>query len=244
MRGHSQQTGVLGAEPGLSSDGSHQAGYVQPRGVRRLRSIGSTPAFALLVAAIAGGGAMVSLSVDAQVAAPVPARSAPAVKGIPGPAAEGAAKGNNAPAGPPTAVPAVAPQTSVEQAFYLVRSTLLSLNDANRSGNYSVLRDLAAPDFAARNSAASLAISFNDLRQRKFDLFAVALIAPQFKLPPRIDGNQVLHLVGSFPTRPLQIDFNLAFQSVGGQWRLVEISVVTPEAPADVAATAPTKPGR
>jgi flagellar motor protein MotB len=36
---------------------------------------------------------------------------------------------------------------STEQALYLVRSTLLTLNDANQSGNYTVLRDLAAPDF-------------------------------------------------------------------------------------------------
>ena len=37
------------------------------------------------------------------------------------------------------------PAISNEQALYLVRSTLLTLNDANRSGNYTVLRDLAGP---------------------------------------------------------------------------------------------------
>ena len=36
----------------------------------------------------------------------------------------------------------------IEQAIYLIRSTLLTLNDANRSGNYTVLRDLA--DLQAR----------------------------------------------------------------------------------------------
>ena len=45
---------------------------------------------------------------------------------------------------------------STEQALYLIRSTLLTLNDANQSGNYTVLRDLAAPDFQARNTAADL----------------------------------------------------------------------------------------
>jgi len=49
---------------------------------------------------------------------------------------------------------------STEQALYLIRSTLLTLNDANRSGNYTVLRDLAAPDFQARNTAADLSQSF------------------------------------------------------------------------------------
>ena len=67
---------------------------------------------------------------------------------------------------------------SLEQALYLIRSTLLSLNDANRTGNYTVLRDLAAPDFQARNTAADLAQVFGDLRHRNFDLFSVALAAP------------------------------------------------------------------
>ena len=61
----------------------------------------------------------------------------------------------SAPAQPrqPAATPQKLP-VSVEQALYLIRSTLLTLNDANRSGNYTVLRDLAAPGFQARNSAA------------------------------------------------------------------------------------------
>jgi hypothetical protein len=125
----------------------------------------------------------------------------------------------------------------VEQAFYLVRSTLLTLNDANRSGNYSVLRDLAAPDFQAKNSPADLTESFSDLRRRKFDLFAAALAAPQLNTAPALDGRGMLRLTGYFPTRPLQIDFDLLFQNVGGQWRLFGISVATP-----VAAAAPPQP--
>ena len=71
--------------------------------------------------------------------------------------------------------PAGAPQqpalpVSLEQALYLIRSTLLSLNDANRTGNYTVLRDLAAPDFQAANTAADLALNFTDLRRRNIAL--------------------------------------------------------------------------
>ena len=98
---------------------------------------------------------------------------------------------------------------SLEQALYLIRSTLLTLNDANRTGNYTVLRDLAAPDFQARNTAADLASVFTDLRRRNFDLFSVALAAPQLSAPPALDGNGMLRLTGAFPTRPLQINFDL-----------------------------------
>jgi hypothetical protein len=134
--------------------------------------------------------------------------------------------------------PAPAPQqqqqlpVSLEQALYLIRSTLLSLNDANRTGNYTVLRDLAAPDFQAKNTAADLAQVFSDLRRRNFDLFSVALAAPQLSAPPALDGSGMLRLTGAFPTRPLQINFDLLFQNVGGQWRLFGISVATPQVPA------------
>jgi hypothetical protein len=121
---------------------------------------------------------------------------------------------------------------SIEQALYLIRSTLLTLNDANRSGNYTVLRDLAAFGFQARNTAADLALSFTDLRRRNFDLFAVALTAPHLTTPPTLDGEGRLRLTGMFPTTPLQIAFDLLFENAGGQWRLFGISVATPVAPA------------
>jgi hypothetical protein len=130
---------------------------------------------------------------------------------------------------PPSHPQANLPVT-IEQTLYLIRSTLLTLNDANRSGNYTVLRDLAAPDFQARNTAADLAQIFADLRARKFDLFAVALAAPQLAAPPQRDASKRLRLIGFFPTRPLQINFDLTFEDVGGQWRLFGIAIATPPA--------------
>src|SRR5215472_11175546 len=140
----------------------------------------------------------------------------------------GAAQGGGS-AGPAAQL---TPAVDQNQALYLVRATLLTLNDANRSGNYTVLRDLAAPDFQAKNTAADLALHFADLRNRKLDLYAVATLAPQFSPAPAVDGNRRLHLTGFFPTRPLQINFDLTFQVVNGQWRLLAISVATPKAPA------------
>jgi len=128
---------------------------------------------------------------------------------------------------------------SLEQALYLIRSTLLTLNDANRTGNYTVLRDLASPDFQAKNTAADLSDSFADLRRRHFDLFSVALAAPQLATAPALDGNGMLRLTGFFPTRPLQINFDLLFQNAGGQWRLFGISVATPQVAAQPAPSPP-----
>jgi hypothetical protein len=153
-------------------------------------------------------------------AQPQPAKPKPAA----------AAPAKNAPAEAPKQQQPAMP-VSTEQALYLIRSTLLTLNDANRSGNYTVLRDLAAPDFQARNTAADLSQIFSDLRRRNFDLYAAALLAPQLTAVPALDQRGYLHLTGFFPTRPQQIDFDLLFQNVANQWRLFGISVSTPEAP-------------
>jgi hypothetical protein len=145
---------------------------------------------------------------------------------------------------PPAAAPQSEYQGSVEQTLYLIRSTLLTLNDANRSGNYTVLRDLAAPEFRGRNTAADLAQIFSDLRRRNFDLFAVAVVAPQLTAAPAVDAKRMLRVTGYFPTRPLQINFDLAFQAAGGQWRLFGISVATPEAPPQAQAQTPADTGK
>jgi hypothetical protein len=144
---------------------------------------------------------------------------------------------------PPAAEPQQTLPVSLDQTIYLIRSTLLTLNDANRSGNYTVLRDLASPDFQAKNTAADLSQSFSDLRRRHFDLFGVAIESPQLTTMPALDDKGMLHLTGFFPTRPLQIKFDLMFQNVSSQWRLFGISVATPEAPPQQAQqTEPAKP--
>jgi hypothetical protein len=158
----------------------------------------------------------------------------PAPEAKPGAAAAGKKPASSSPpAAPPAAAPAQQQPlpVGIEQALYLIRSTLLTLNDANRSGNYTVLRDLAAPDFQASNTAADLAQIFSDLRRRNFDLYGAALLAPQLTAAPALDADKRLRLTGFFPTRPQQINFDLSFQVAGGQWRLFGIAIATPDAP-------------
>ena len=140
------------------------------------------------------------------------------------------------------APPAQKLPVSLEQALYLIRSTLLTLNDANRSGNYTVLRDLSAPDFQARNSAADLANIFANLRQRHIDLHAAALMAPQLAAAPALNDKGMLRLTGYFPTQPQQINFDLLFQNVGGEWRLFGISIATPNAAPQTKTSGPVPP--
>jgi hypothetical protein len=127
----------------------------------------------------------------------------------------------------------------------LVRSSLLALDQANKTGNYTVLRDLGAPSFQSVNTAARLTEIFAKLRNDKVDLSGVAVIDPQLSLLPQIEANGMMHMAGFFPSVPSQVNFELIFAPVDGQWRLFGISVVigqsAPVAPEPPPAAAPAK---
>lgn len=106
----------------------------------------------------------------------------------------------------------------------LIRSSLLALDQANKTGNYTVLRDIGAPGFQT-NTAARLGDIFAKLRNDHLDLSGVAVIDPQLSLLPQIEANGMMHMAGFFPSVPSQVNFDLSFAPVNGQWRLFGISV-------------------
>lgn len=145
-----------------------------------------------------------------------------------------------------TAKPEAAPkpaQIDRNGVLILIRSSLLALDQANKTGNYTVLRDLGAPAFQ-NNTAARLAEIFAKQRNDNLDLSGVAAIDPQLTLMPQIEPGGLLQMAGLFPSVPSQVNFELAFAPVNGQWRLFGISVsigqsapaapIPPPAPANV----------
>jgi hypothetical protein len=106
----------------------------------------------------------------------------------------------------------------------LIRSALLALDQANKTGNYTVLRDIGSPGFQV-NTAARLAEIFAKQRADNLDLSGVAVIDPQLSLLPQIEANGLMRMAGFFPSVPAQVNFELAFAPVNGQWRLFGISV-------------------
>jgi hypothetical protein len=127
----------------------------------------------------------------------------------------------------------------------LVRSTLLALDQANKTGNYTVLRDLGSPPFQI-NTAARLAEIFAGERRDQLDLSGVAVLEPQLTLLPQIEANGMLHMTGFFPSAPSQVNFDLVYAPVEGQWRLFGIAVSIgqsgPTAPTPTATQAPPPP--
>ncbi len=121
-------------------------------------------------------------------------------------------------------------QRSIPDAFALirlVRTTMIAVDQANRTGNYTVLRDLGAPGFSKSNDAARLADIFRNWRNQKLDLGAVVLLKPTWTVEPKIDQAGMLRLTGYFATKPLRITFDLLYESIDGRWRLFGISIST-----------------
>jgi hypothetical protein len=126
----------------------------------------------------------------------------------------------------PTADQPQAVMPDAEKIVLLLRTTLVTLNDAIQTGNFTVLRDVGAPGFRDANSAARLNQSFSDLASKGVDLSAVTVIAPQLTEPPALDQQKgMLHLKGYFAGQPVQINFEVLYQSVEGHWRLFGLSV-------------------
>jgi hypothetical protein len=102
----------------------------------------------------------------------------------------------------------------------MIKATLLAFNDANATGNYTVLRDLASPEFQQQNSPAQLGDAFRAQRAEAVDLSPVLALEPKLWRPAAIDPQGLLHVDGYFASRPKQVSFALVFKEVGGRWRL------------------------
>lgn len=106
----------------------------------------------------------------------------------------------------------------------LVRGTLIALDQANKTGNYTVFRDLAASEFRV-NDAAKLAEIFARQRSDEIDLGGTLVLEPQLTIMPQINKDGDLHLKGFFPSAPTQVNFDLFFAPQDEQWKIVSILI-------------------
>jgi hypothetical protein len=134
------------------------------------------------------------------------------------------------------------PVPSAEKLVLLIRLSLLTLNDAVQSGNYTVLRDRGGPSLRQANSAAGLSRIFAGLEAQRPDLAAVAIMTPQLTAAEIVGPEQRLHVTGYFPGTALQIGFDLTYEPADGQWQLFGISVGASPAQAQAAASPPAAP--
>jgi hypothetical protein len=130
-----------------------------------------------------------------------------------------------APAAAPAPLASQIPVPDQTSLAKLVWSTMAAVDHANKTGNYSVLRDLGTGGFQANNNAASLAGIFAGLRDQRIDLSDTLIIPPTYEFPPQMIRTSVLRIRGAFNMRPTPIRFDLMFEWNQG-WRLEGVSVL------------------
>jgi hypothetical protein len=126
----------------------------------------------------------------------------------------------------------------------LIRTTIIALNQANMTGNYSVLRDLGTPRFQGVNTDASLAEIFSGVRKRNLDLSPILFFDPKLIRDPIVQPNGILRLTGFIPTTPERLLFDMGFEFVADRWRLSAIVIdiqPAPTGPAGAESEAKTK---
>lgn len=128
---------------------------------------------------------------------------------------------------PPKVLQPIVPKVpSAPAVLALVRTTLIAVDHGNKTGNYTVVRDLGGPDFHDANTAAKLAAVFANLVEQRVDMLPVLVVDPTYREAPRLTARRMLYVAGRFDIQPKAISFELLFDVWKGEWRLYGISIV------------------
>lgn len=107
----------------------------------------------------------------------------------------------------------------------LVKSALLSFNDANLTGNYTVFHAKLSKPFRQQFTVEKLKDTFREFNEKSIDIDIVSAMQPAFTTPPAVDGDGKLNVKGFFPTDPTRVNFELGFIPSDGEWKLISINV-------------------
>jgi hypothetical protein len=113
----------------------------------------------------------------------------------------------------------------------LVKTSLLSFNDANITGNYAVLHDKLSKPFRQEYPPEKLKEAFKEFSEKNIDIELIAALKPTYEPLPSIDSEGKLMVKGYFPTEPIRVNFNLAFIPSDGEWKLIRLNVKLGAAP-------------
>jgi hypothetical protein len=107
----------------------------------------------------------------------------------------------------------------------LVKSTLLTFNDANVTGNYTVMHAKLSKPFRDKFSPERLKEVFKVFHEKQIDIDLIAAKQPTASKPAQVDDNGVLQLHGYFDTSPSRVHYELDYIMSDGEWKPVRINV-------------------
>lgn len=107
----------------------------------------------------------------------------------------------------------------------LIKASLLTLNDANVTGNYTILHAKLSKPFRDQFSADRLKQSFKQFADKKADWEAVAAMSPIPTKEPHIDKRGALILHGYFDGGAQHVVYELDFIPSEGEWKPINLTV-------------------
>jgi hypothetical protein len=107
----------------------------------------------------------------------------------------------------------------------LIKTSLLTLNDANVTGNYEVLHAKLSKPFREQFSPEKLKDIFKSMVDQKLDWGLIAGMSPIATSEATIDEHGALHLHGYFDTKPSRLNYDLNFVPSEGGWKPLGLTV-------------------
>lgn len=162
-----------------------------------------------------GGWKIQKLNKAAAGLSPAPAPATPAPEAKPEPASE-------APAAEESAAGDMPDEAAQQQ---LVADTLHAFAASINGDDFGILHQTAAQPFQDQISVDTLRTQFEGFVEEKVDLSVLDTLTPAIDSSSAIDANGILHLTGSYPTKPSRVNFDLQYMQEDGEWKLVSINV-------------------
>jgi hypothetical protein len=116
-----------------------------------------------------------------------------------------------------------APEPAMQEV--LIKTTLLTFNDANVTQNYSVLHSKLSKQFRDQFSPERLKEVFKPFVEQKIDIDLIAAKPPIPAKAAEIDDRGVLSLTGHFDTKPSHVFYDLGYVMSDGEWKPIKINV-------------------
>ena len=114
---------------------------------------------------------------------------------------------------------------SALQQEILIKASLLTLNDANVTGNYSVLHAKLGKQFRDQITPDKLKQAFKSFADQKVDWDLIAARTPVATSEAKIDNRGALILRGYFDTKPSRLTYELDFMISEREWKPIMLNV-------------------
>lgn len=119
------------------------------------------------------------------------------------------------------------PVPSASEQEVLVKTSLLTFNDANLTGNYTVLNAKGSRPFRDQLGPEKLKSGFQGFVDKHIDISGIAA-KPNVTDEAKIDDSGILILTGSITiSDSFKVTYSLKYIQSDGEWKMIGINVKT-----------------